>query len=311
MDAAVQFPTTPKAVKAAPLKLAKRMNAEQAFERIMHSCLAQIQANDDGVARFHDVESLHQMRVGLRRLRAALAMFNDLLTLPDHLQSELDWLVDELGPARDWDVLLESTLPRVEHSMPADTALTDVREAVEKTVQALHEKAGAAVASARYQRLIGALESWVGKRGWRDTLTAGRKARLKMRVGDLAAAILEQDQQRLLKRGRKLKDGSAEQRHRMRIAAKRTRYATEFFSSLYPGRQVRPYVAALSTLQDELGLMNDAAVADRLLAELAQQHAEVGNDAGFIRGYLASGAADGVAKVRKLWKKFRPMKPPH
>ncbi|UUZ50012.1 CHAD domain-containing protein [Massilia sp. B-10] len=65
MDAAVPFPATPKAVKAAPLKLNRRMSAEQAFERIVGNCLAQIVANEEGVARFHDVESLHQMRVGL------------------------------------------------------------------------------------------------------------------------------------------------------------------------------------------------------------------------------------------------------
>lgn len=311
MHAAVQFPSTPKAVKAAPLKLARRMNAEQAFERIVRSCLGQIQANEEGVARFHDVESLHQMRVGLRRLRAALAMFKDLLYLPDSLESELDWFAGELGPARDWDVLLESTLPRVEQAMPGEGALPDVREAVQHTVQALHEQAGAAVASARYARLVRALESWLDKREWRDTLSAGRKARLKMRVGEFAAVILEQDQQRLLKRGRKLKDGGTKERHRMRIAAKRSRYATEFFASLYPGRQVRPYVAALATLQDELGSMNDAAVADRLLAELAQQYHGVDADTGFIRGYLASGAAGGMAKVRKLWKKLRPMRAPH
>jgi CHAD domain-containing protein len=311
MHAAVQFPSTPKAVRAAPLKLARRMSAEQAFERIVRSCLDQIRANEEGVARFHDVESLHQMRVGLRRLRAALAMFKDLLQLPDNLESELDWFVGELGPARDWDVLLESTLPRVEQAMAGEGALPDVRQAVQQTVQALHEQAGAAVASARYARLVHALESWLDKRAWRDTLSAGRKARLKMRVGEFATAILEQDQQRLLKRGRKLKEGGTVERHRMRIAAKRSRYATEFFASLYPGRQVRPYVAALATLQDELGSMNDAAVADRLLAELAQRYDGVDADAGFIRGYLASGAADGMVKVCKLWKKLRPMRAPH
>ena len=69
MDVAVQFPTTPRALKAVPIKLSRRMSAEQAFERIIAGCLSQVILNGEGVARFHDVECLHQMRVGLRRLR--------------------------------------------------------------------------------------------------------------------------------------------------------------------------------------------------------------------------------------------------
>lgn len=311
MDAAVRFPTTPKAVKAAALTLTPRMNVEQAFGAIVRNCLDQVEANERGVTQFHDVESLHQMRVGLRRLRAALAMFRDMIALPAELEKELAWAVEQLGPARDWDVLLESTLPRVAKEINDGGQLAGVAAAAQERIHALHAQAGGAVASARYRQLMQALESWLDKRGWRQALAPGNKARLKMRVIDFADALLEQDQQRLLRRGRKLKNATPEQRHRVRIAAKRTRYAAEFFASLYPGKQVRPYVAALSTLQDELGWMNDAAVGDRLLGELARQHDSLQADAGFVRGYLAACTHGGLGRLRKLWKKFKPMKAPH
>ena len=44
----------------------------------------------------------------------------------------------------------------------------------------------------------------------------------------------------------------------------KTRYATEFFQSIYPAERVRPYVRALSRLQDELSWMDDASVAATL-----------------------------------------------
>lgn len=311
MDAAFRFPTSPKAVKAGPLKLSSRMNVEQAFRCIVRSCLDQVEANESGVTKFHDVESLHQLRIGLRRLRAALAMFKDIIRLPADLEHELEWAVEQLGPARDWDVLLESTLPRISKENEDQSRLAGVARAAQERVHALHAQAGGAVKSERYRNLMQALEDWLDKRGWREALAASRKARLKMRVMDFADAILEQDQQRLLRRGRKLRRSTPQDRHRLRIAAKRSRYAAEFLASLYPGKRVRPYVAALTSLQDELGWMNDAVVADRLLSELAEQNEALQADAGFARGYLAARARGGVDRVRRLWKKFKPMSPPH
>ncbi|MDM5178740.1 CHAD domain-containing protein [Massilia sp. DJPM01] len=310
MDTAVRFPTTPKAIRARALKLSARMNVEKAFQAIMRNCLDQIEANENGVIKYHDVESLHQMRVGLRRLRSALGMFDEVLSLPMALRQELDWLVSQLGPARDWDVLAGSTLPRITTGLDADAALVRVQHAAADQAVALHAVAGAAVASERYQNLIGRLERWLDERGWRAMQLSIDKVRLKMRIGDFASGILEKDQQRLLKRGRKLKGAGPEARHRLRIAAKKTRYAAEFFAALYPQKTVRPYVNALAGLQDELGLMNDASVADRLLRELNDGNDELKDGTGFLRGYLASHQRQGGGKLRKLWKRFMPLRAP-
>ena len=63
------------AVKARPVQLKKRDSIEDAFRRIACNCLDQINANERGVASGHDPSSVHQMRVGLRRLRSALDLF--------------------------------------------------------------------------------------------------------------------------------------------------------------------------------------------------------------------------------------------
>ncbi|RSZ57159.1 CHAD domain-containing protein [Massilia atriviolacea] len=310
MDTAVRFPTTPKAVRAHALTLSPRMNVEKAFQAIMRNCLDQIEANETGVIKYHDVESLHQMRVGLRRLRSALGMFDEVLSLPLALRQELDWLVAQLGPARDWDVLAGSTLPRIAASVAGLAPLVPVQLAAADKANALHAVAGAAVASERYQDLIGHLERWLDERGWRAMQLPADRVRLKMRVADFAKGILEKDQQRLLKRGRKLKDANPEARHRVRIAAKKTRYAAEFFASLYPRKTVRPYVRALAGLQDELGLMNDASVADGLLAQLGEADPGLKDGTGFVRGYLAARSEQAGGKLRKLWQRFVPLRAP-
>ncbi len=311
MDAAVRFPTTPRAVKAVPVRLARRMSVEQAFQAIVRSCLEQVQGNEPGVMRFHDVESLHQMRVGLRRLRSALAMFDKQIGLPAHLQPELVWLADRLGPARDWDVLAESTLARVAAQEAEERAeLAPLCQAVQAQSHAMREATAGALASARYSHLMRALERWVDQRGWRELPAAGGTAGLKRPIIAFADAILERDQQRLLKRGRRLAGASVDARHRVRIAAKKARYAAEFFGSLYPGKQVRPYLKALGRLQQDLGRLNDAAVAEPLLDELVQRDAGLARGAAYVRGYLAACSVHDEARLRTHWKRFAVLSAP-
>ncbi len=308
-------PQAPAAVKATPLKLSKRMTVEQVFQAIAANCMAQIQANEAGVAQQHTTqesqESLHQMRVGLRRLRSALGLFKDVLQLPEDVQQELDWLGTQLGAARDWDVLAGATLPSVaEVALVDETMLADLKLAALRKAHEMHAAASAAVGSLRYTRFILCFTRWVQGCGWRDALSPQDQKRLTTRIGKFARNMLVRDQRRLLQRGKKLRGADPTARHRVRIAAKKTRYATEFFQSLYSSKRVRPYVSALSTLQDELGWLNDAAVADRLLKELQNEQPPMEGSAGFIRGYLAARVKNDDKKIRKLWKKFAPMKLP-
>lgn len=76
-------------------------------------------------------------------------------------------------------------------------------------------------------------------------------------VEKFARKILTRDQRRLRTRARNLRAATPEVRHRLRIAAKKTRYAAEFFGSLFSPKTVRPYVKGLTGLQDELGSLND------------------------------------------------------
>jgi len=307
---ALYAPQPAAAVKATQLKLTKRMTVEQAFQAVIVNCMAQIQANEAGVVQGDDAESLHQMRVGLRRLRSALGLFKDTLQPPEEMQQELDWLGTQLGAARDWDVLAGSTLPTVAEAVPEETRLAAVRSAALSQASEKHEAASAAVGSPRYTRLILSFTRWVQGCGWRDAMLPQERSRLAARLTRFARDTLVHDQRRLLKRGKRLQGASPQARHKVRIAAKKTRYATEFFQSLYPAKKVRPYVKALSTLQDELGWLNDAAVADRLLKQLQDDRADLAGGTGFIRGYLASRVENDDRKIRKLWKNFAPMKLP-
>ncbi|WP_300753907.1 CYTH and CHAD domain-containing protein [Janthinobacterium sp.] len=298
-----------KASKARPVVLDAAMTVEEVFLAIVTNCLAQVGANQDGVIQGEDVESLHQMRVGLRRLRSALGMFKSLLALPVELQGELDWLSGALGEARDWDVLAGHTLAQLDGDADAGFgpgALAQLTQAARGQAHEKHALAAQAVASSRYTALMLCLQRWLHGRGWRSSRTPRQLQRLDAGVQGFAQRTLRADQRRLMKRGKRLLHATPQQRHRVRIAAKKTRYATEFFASLLNNGKVQPYVGRLSLLQDELGAMNDVRVADRLLQELPDGQADLQVHAAFIRGYLAARAqgGDNERRMDKAWRRF-------
>jgi triphosphatase len=101
------------AVKAAPLALARDATTGQALQAVLANCLRHMQDNEAAVIHGADSESLHQLRVGTRRLRSALRLFGSRAPCPAALLADLAWLGTALGAARDWDVLATVTLPRV------------------------------------------------------------------------------------------------------------------------------------------------------------------------------------------------------
>jgi inorganic triphosphatase YgiF len=86
-------------VKAQPVQLKKRDSVQESFCAIARNCLDQVHANERGVVSSHDPSSVHQMRVGLRRLRLALDLFAKVIPAFSGLDDELRWIASELGAA--------------------------------------------------------------------------------------------------------------------------------------------------------------------------------------------------------------------
>src|SRR5215475_8063667 len=104
--------TQPQPVKALPTGMVPTMTARHAFGIAARNCLAQMRDNEASARLGRDPEGVHQLRIGLRRLRALVTAYRDALAPAAHefLSRELRWLQQELNPARDWDVFIETTL---------------------------------------------------------------------------------------------------------------------------------------------------------------------------------------------------------
>lgn len=298
------------AVKAQAVKLDKRDSVEDAFCKITRNCLDQVHANERGVVTGHEPSSVHQMRVGLRRLRSALGMFAKLIPTFTTLDDELRWIASELGAARDWEVLAGSTLQHAGENSNPDEILP-VRRACEEIAVNNRKDAAAAVESVRYTRLALQIALWLNRKGWRDGMTDEQRDAISRPIAEFAAGVLSRRHRKLIKLGKDLADLDDRNRHRARIAAKKLRYATEFFASLCPRRAVLHYVGVLTALQDDLGWRNDAVVANQLLRALPRTSPEAALGSAFARGYLASRIEADHQTLKQLWKRFRRLSPPH
>ena len=289
---------------------------DDAIQAILRRCVEQWCANEAAAHDGSDPEGVHQMRVAIRRLRSAFSVFGRLVDPESRsrLSGEAKAIVNSLGPARDWDVFLTELLAPVRASRPNDAELARLAEAAEAARAKGYAQARAAIEAPSYTRYLLQLGQWIETRGWRDAATERGKAWLDLPIVDFAAHVLTKRHRKALKLGRQFAELSAADRHQVRIALKKLRYASEFFHALYAKKHTKPYLGALKELQDNLGHLNDVAVAEQLIGCLTAEAAgEQGNRlrtaGGLVLGWHARGAADLEPATVHAWKAFAQRQP--
>lgn len=274
------------AERAADVDIPPEMEAGEAFRAIAQSCLRQIMANEPSMC-MGQTESLHQMRIGLRRLRAAIAVFADVVDDDDvkKITGELKWITKELGPARDLDVFGADVLRPLRAKRPEDEGLASSHRQFEEKRMAAYARAAAAARSLRFRAAMLDLAGWIETGPWSTDNDKERQSLRTRPVADHAEHELARLRKRIKRKGADLRHRSVKQRHRLRIRAKRLRYATEFFAATFPGearakRRVE-MLSALKDLQDALGGLNDLATRHALIAD------ELKGDTGRAEGVAA------------------------
>ncbi len=310
---ALQNGTAPTPLRAVDASLPGKSKAGVAIAAIIRTCLAQIEGNAQGLLVDDDVEWVHQMRIGVRRLRACLSLsrrgFEPARIEP--VRVELRWLAQALGPARDFDVFATQTLPafrdavaRGADAAALDAALRPLGSRAAARRRDARVAARAAVDSSRFVRLVlaaGALAVTP-----EQLETAGEPGPFGQPAREFAKPLLKRRHRALLALGTDLAHAAPEARHAARLAAKKLRYATEFFAPLFARKRSRNYRKALATLQEELGAWNDAAVAVRLAAELA---GDTSPAAAAFGGWAAAHGAARSADLEQAWRAFADARP--
>ena len=289
--------------RAMPIELNPAMTVSQAFCVIAGACLDQWQRNLPGLVQSEDLEYLHQTRIAVRRLGSAISLFKPFLSSnAGEYSARLRPLMQALGAARDLDVLVRETWVDLNPDLlpiPQSTRLLARLEYEQKAAQA---RMIAETNATHTTLLMLDLGRWIAES---DQSSAARQAPA---LTEFANAALARLHKRLSKRISHIREFSPEERHATRIAAKKLRYAVEFLGSLYERKAVLPYVTALAEIQDQLGTLNDAAVAMRLLDTIGQA-LKIRYVAGFASGLFAAQSNAALGKVWKLGKRFLGLKP--
>ena len=245
-----------------------------------------------------DPEGVHQMRVAVRRLRAAVKVSH--LENAEQLQAELKWLGGALGAVRDLDVQLEHL-----RGLAADFE-PDEREAVERLLTGLRlERRRARVRmlgvlrSRRYAALLESLGAVTHAAPSRTGELPGKKATWTASLVEL----IKRPHRKLIKDADALgTDPPDDDLHALRIRGKRLRYAAELAEPV-GGKQVRKLIRATKSLQDVLGDHQDAVVAEqevrRLLTDLGE---EIETDVVFVAGRLVERERARRAECRTRWR---------
>ena len=275
----------------------------EAARKVLCFHFSRMLKHEAGTIDGSDVKELHDMRVAVRRMRAAVRLFRPYLPKKQaaNLRKDLRRLGRALGPARDYDVML-ATLEVYRTTLP-----TQEKEAIGLVVRRWQKQRARArkamlafLASKRYrllkQRVCAFLDGdsstaalTVSGNGESPALAAPQELLVESEIPSLLASRYE----KLLAYGPSLHGASVATLHALRIDYKRLRYALEFFRDCLPP-QAKAAIEDIKLAQDHLGVMQDAYVAGRDLRKLLEKWQHTHDDARYpaaareaLCGYLA------------------------
>ncbi len=279
--------------EVAPVPVMPESPAREVIRTVLAEAVAAILRNDPLVRTGKDPEAVHQERVATRKLRSHLRTFGPLLepTWTDPLRSELGWLAMALGAVRDREVLLDRLRERA-RSLPAgdSRSASSLLHLLEVEIEGLRTKLYADLDSQRYVDLL-------------ESLVAAAHAPVATLDADQPASqvlppLATGPWRRLRSAVRQLPEQPTDpELHRIRILAKRARYAAEAVAPVV-GEGATAFARAAAKLQTILGEHQDSVTAQAWL-----RSARVTGRRAFVAGQLIALEHLAAQKARRDWPK--------
>ena len=281
--------------EVAPQAVQAGSPAKDVIKSVLAESIASLLRHDPLVRTTADPEAVHQARVATRKLRSNLRTFGPLLDpeWTEPLRSELGWLAMGLGGVRDREVLIERLRERA-RSLPAadQRSARSLLQILERDIEELRKKLLGELGSERYIDLL-------------ERLVAAAHTPPTLEEADLPAsgalpALAGGPWRRLRSAVRQLTDPPSDpDLHRIRILAKRARYAAEAVAPVV-GSSATAFARGAAKLQTILGEHQDSVTAQAWL-----RSAKVGGRRAFVAGQLIAmehiAAEDARARWSKVW----------
>jgi len=281
---------------------------------VLRDCFAQISVNMVVVADSKGPGGPHQLRVGLRRLRTALAILGPSLggAAVQALSDKARDYGKVVGALRDLDVLIgEIVEPGTAGGIDA-AAREALLAALDRRRDAVRSEVRAALAGPDAVAFVLDLMQMVETRGWLESSDYSQTARLAIPAGKIAPRLMGKRARKVREKARRLRHLTDEALHDLRKDLKKLRYATDILAPIYQRKKFGTYRMSLRELQDTFGSLNDATMAAEFLAGSAapgRDDPDAQRAVGWILGQLASKVDADRLRVFEQWKKFERTKP--
>ncbi len=287
---------------------------ETAARDVLRDCFAQIAHNMVVVAESDASEGPHQLRVGLRRLRTAFAVFGPSLGPGSvaALSVEARRLGKVVGELRDLDVLIGEVVAA--HAgrgldRPAREALAAALEERRRNVRASVRSALAAPETIGFVLDLGQL---IEARGWLAPSDYSQTERLATPLGSLAPNLMRARSAKVARKARGLRHLDDEELHDLRKELKKLRYIADILDPVFAEKNVKAYIQALKRLQDTFGGLNDMTMAAQYLTgpeAPGRANPDIQRAVGWVLGALAVSAPQDRPKLFKRWAQFEEIRP--
>ena len=265
--------------------------ARDVIKYSLSESVAALLHHDPLVRTSRDPEAVHQARVATRKLRSNLRTFGPLLDVEwaEPLRSELGWIAASLGAVRDREVLLERLKERAK-SLPAndDRSASALLHILETEIDGLRKTLAVDLDAKRYvdllERLVDAVHNPV-------TVPESDQP-----ASTLLPALATKPWRRMRAAVRQLHVSPADaDLHRIRILAKRARYAAEAVSPV-AGPDAAAFAKAAAKLQTVLGEHQDSVTAQAWLRSV-----KVSGRRAFAAGELIALERIAAEDARRQW----------
>ncbi|WP_157033747.1 CYTH and CHAD domain-containing protein [Belnapia moabensis] len=290
--------------KSVEIALAPDVTSSEAIRRILNGTLANLMANLPAAVA-GQAAGVHNMRIAIRRLRAALALFHQHLagSTEARLTAELRRLGRVLGEARDWDVFCTETLPKAAEDGVAKPLLEIMRVRAGAARADAHSGLSAELAGSALTALVLDLAAWAED----PAALAGSPdgGALHTPLKTLAPALEARLERKARRRGKHIRQRSEEELHSLRKALKRLRYGIEFLAPLHHTKRVNAYLKGCKALQEHLGVINDAAVAVSLAERLSAKEPSLTLVTAALKAWTDHRGNEARQHLRKAWRTFK------
>jgi len=241
--------------------------------------------HEDGVLKDRDPEDLHQMRVGMRRLRSAITGFGPAILMPKPAQEKkIGKIAQILGSLRDLDVLREALENHYKPALPSEEQkfLETALLYLDKQRRQILEEVKDTLKHDRYESLKQSLKKWLKQPKYQEIaqmpiqkvlpdLLLPEVSKLLLHPGWLVGTKIKEGEISILKELEPeiVAQQLAEQGpvlHSLRKETKRIRYQMEVFSDFY-GSTYEAYLEDVKAIQSLLGEIQDTFVLSEFLTD--------------------------------------------